>query len=295
MSRNLQQILRSFLPNFGLRIRHVEQKRRLEVRFREHLGLIARGAKGYEPQYVSVFRKLLTPGAIVFDVGANIGFYTVLFSAWVGLHGRVVAFEPDPANLKSLRRNLKLNECENVVVSPVALSNRSGIEPFSVDPVTRLTGHLGKGATYGSTIFGTGKEDLISVVTSTLDDEMGKFGVPDLIKMDIEGGEHNALEGGVELLQRNRPLIVSELNLWSMDQPISTDKAIQTIRLLADFNYSLWDLDTGLRLGPNSTPWMFLAVPQEKEDEAQISQLFGGAKDNFSDGATLQAPIRSEC
>jgi FkbM family methyltransferase len=276
MSRSLRQRLRRFVPNVGVRIKHLDQSGRLEVRFREHLGLIARGAKNYEPQYVSVFRKLLTPGATVFDVGANIGFYSVLFSAWVGSRGKVVAFEPDPANLKSLRRNLQMNDCENVAVSPVALSNRSGIELFSVDPVTRLTGHLGKGATYASTIFGSGKEDLISVITSTLDQEMEKFGVPDFIKIDIEGGEHDALAGGVDLLQRHRPLIVSELSSWSETRPICVERAKQTTRLLTDFDYSLWDLDTGVRLGPESLPWMFLAVPQDKLNEGQVKNLFGG-------------------
>lgn len=274
MSRSLQQLLRPFVPNLGLRIRHIDGTNQLEVRCREHLGLIARGAKAYEPQYVSVLKTLLKSGDTVFDIGANIGFYSVLFSNWVGSRGRVVSYEPDPANLKLLRRNLELNGCKNVVVRPAALSNESGTELFSVDRVTRSTGHLGPGATYGETIFGTGKEDLIRVVASTLDDEVSEYGAPDLIKMDIEGGEHNALAGGIHTLRSHRPLIVSELNAWSQEHPNGDERAVQTIGYLNRVDYLLWDLDTGVQCGPDFVPWMFMAVPQEKQKDVQTRQLF---------------------
>ena len=274
MSRSLQQLLRPFVVNVGLRIRHVEETNQLEVRCREHLGLIARGAKAYEPQCVSVLKTLLNLGDTVFDIGANIGFYSVLFSNWVGSRGRVVAYEPDSANLKLLRRNLKLNGCQNASVRPVALSNESGRELFSVDRVTRSTGHLGSGATYGGTIFGSGKEDLISVVTCTLDDEVSEYGAPNLIKMDIEGGEYNALTGGIRTLTSHRPLIVSELNTWSQEERTGTDRAVETTNYLANLDYSLWDLDTGIRFEPDFIPWMFLAVPQEKQKDVQIKELF---------------------
>ncbi|MGZ8843065.1 MAG: FkbM family methyltransferase [Pyrinomonadaceae bacterium] len=272
MSRTLQQLLRPLVPNVGLRIQHVEPPQRLEVRFREHLGLIARGAKAYEPRYVSLLKSLVNAGDTVWDIGANIGFYTVLFSTWVGRHGRVIAYEPDPANLKLLRRNLDLNACQNVVVRPVALSNESGSEVFSIDVVTRSTGHLGTGATYGGTIFGTGREDLISVVTSTLDEEVREFGPPNLIKMDIEGGEYDALAGGADLLQRHQPLIISELNAWTQAQPSGPGTAVQATRLLRELNYSLWDLDTTRPVEGDVIPWMCLAVPPGKHDEAQIAE-----------------------
>jgi FkbM family methyltransferase len=266
------------VPNVGLRIQHVEPPQRLEVRFREHLGLIARGAKAYEPRYVSVLRSLVNAGDTVWDIGANIGFYSVLFSAWVGRHGRVIAYEPDPANLKLLRRNLDLNACQNVVVRPVALSNSSGSESFSVDLVTRSTGHLGPGATYGGTIFGTGREDLINVVTSTMDDEVRESGPPNLIKMDIEGGEYSALAGGADLLQHHKPLIVSELNAWSQEQPSGPGTAVKATRLLREFDYSLWDLDTAKPVNGDVIPWMCLAVPPGNHDEAQLAELLTAEK-----------------
>jgi hypothetical protein len=144
---------------------------------------------------------------------------------------------------------------------------------FSVDRITRSTGHLGPGATYGGTVFGTGKEDLISVFASTLEDEVSRYGAPNLIKMDIEGGEYNALAGGASILRNHRPLIVSELNAWSKDQLNGPERAVQTTRYLTRLDYSLWDLETGIRFEPDFIPWMFLAIPQERQKEFQISEL----------------------
>src|ERR1700740_882000 len=110
MSVTLRRLLRPLVPNVRLRIRHVEKRKQLEIRFREHLGLFARGAAAFEPQYVKVMRELISAGGTVFDVGANIGFYSVLFSGWVGASGRVAVYEPDPANLELLQRNLVLND-----------------------------------------------------------------------------------------------------------------------------------------------------------------------------------------
>ena len=264
MLRSWPQLLRPWVPNLELRIPHVEQRTRLTVRCREHLGLIVRGAKAYETRYVEALRNVIKPGQTVFDIGANIGFYSVLFSEWVGPNGRVIAYEPDPDNLKLLIQNLELNDCQNVLVRPVALAATCGNEVFSVDQVTHMTGHLGAGATYGATIFGTAKEDLISVPTSTLDDEVRQFGKPEIIKMDIEGGEYEALRGAQALLQTDRPIIVSEMNAWSAQRSTETPIARQTAALLRDHDYSLWNLDSGLEAHPDAIPWMVIAIPKEQ-------------------------------
>src|SRR4051812_28062579 len=125
MNRTIPQLLRPLVPNISVRIRHIEPSTRLQVRFREHLGLIVRGTTGYEPQYVAVFKELVRAGNTVFDVGANIGFYSVLFSRWVGPAGKVLAYEPDPANVKLLQHNLTLNGCRNTDACQLALSERT--------------------------------------------------------------------------------------------------------------------------------------------------------------------------
>src|SRR5439155_8139011 len=125
----------------------------------------------------------------------------------------------DPANLDLLRRNLTFNDCENALVRPLAVGKNCGTDVFSIDSITRSTGHLGVGATYGGVIFGNGEEMLMNVAITTLDQEIREVGVPSFVKMDIEGGEFEALSGANNLLDRHRPLIVSELNGWTAANP----------------------------------------------------------------------------
>jgi FkbM family methyltransferase len=261
------------VPNLSFRIQHVEPDTALEVRFREHLGLIARGTRAYEPQYVDVLRALLSPGDKVFDIGANIGFYSVLFSRWVATAGKVVAYEPDSTNFALLKRNLKSNRCENTVVREIALSNQSGEDLFSLDTVTRSTGHLGAGPTYGETIFGRAKETTVRVNTRTLDEEVELWGPPNLIKLDIEGGEFDVLCGGTRLLDSNGPFVISELNSWNDDKSSGRTTASLATELLCDHGYLLWDLDTGSRVVGGDVVWMILGVPRHLLAEDSVGEV----------------------
>jgi FkbM family methyltransferase len=245
----------------------------LQVRFREHLGLIARGARAYEPRYVAVLKTLLGPGDRVFDVGANIGFYSVLFSRWVGPAGKVIAYEPDSTNVTLLQRNLESNGCENTVVREIALSDKTGEDQFSLDTVTRSTGHLGPGPTYAETIFGAATETAVTVSTGTLDEEAERWGPPNLIKLDIEGGEFDVLSGGVGLLDRDGPFVVSELNIWNEDESLGATRADLATRLLCDHGYRLWNLDDGSRVLPGDAVWMVLGVRDDRIGEPPVIRV----------------------
>ena len=266
----LNRLLRPLIPNFGLQIAHVEPGTFLNVRLRQHLGLVARGAKAYEPQYVNLMRGLVSKGDIVFDVGANIGFYSVLFSRWVWPSGKVIAYEPDPRNVELLKRNLTINRCRNVIVRDVALSEELGTGWFSLDRITGATGHLGDGPTYAETILGNGQSTFVKVTTSTLDAEATLGGSPNLIKLDIEGGELDALSGALTLLARRQVLIVSELSVWKESSVLS--KAAEATLLLGDYGYLMIDLDTCREIEPGSVGWMILAVPRDRVRENAISK-----------------------
>jgi FkbM family methyltransferase len=272
MPRTLKELIRPFVPNLSMQIRHVEDRTMLEVRLRQHLGLITRGTKAYESRYVSVLRSLISKGDRVFDVGANIGFYSVLFSCWVGESGTVVAYEPDQNNLKLLRRNLELNNCRNVHVRDVALGNKSGLETFSRDHVTGSTGHLGAGPTYAETIFGNGRESLVQVNVATLDQEVDLHGLPTLVKLDIEGGEFDVLSGALRLLDQHRPIMVAELSSWNDDRTFGLNKAALAAKLMIDHDYMLWNMDSGREMTADESVWMVLAVPHERSSEPRIER-----------------------
>ncbi len=269
MAKTLYQLIRPFVPNLTLKISHLEPHTELKVRLRQHLGLVAKGASRYESNYVKALRGIIASGDTVFDVGANIGFYSVLFSCWVGRAGRVVAYEPDPANVKLLELNVATNKSDNISIRKSALGGKTGSDLFSIDTVTGSTGHLGSGPTYGETIFGKGREQLVSVDVTTLDREAENWGMPDLIKMDVEGGEFDVLCGGLSLLDHGRPLVVSELSGWS-DGISGSHKAAFATQLLSDHDYLLWDLDTGRRVQGGDVVWMILGVPKERAAEERI-------------------------
>jgi FkbM family methyltransferase len=281
MNKSLNQLLRPLVPNIRLRISHAEPGVALQVRLRQHLGLVTRGAKAYESAYVKALRDCIIPGDTVFDVGANIGFYSVLFSRWVGPEGKVICFEPDPDNILLLKRNLELNNCLNATVREVAMGKAQEVSVFSRDPTTGATGHLGKGPTYGETLFGAGKEFLMPVKTETLDAEALALQPPDVVKLDIEGGEYEVLCGGTRVLREERPLVISELSAWADDGAYGKTRAELAIELFKDLNYLILDLDSGDEVSVNGArAWMVMCIPRERLQEARYTKFAGKMKDS---------------
>lgn len=137
----------------------------------------------------------ISPGQVVLDVGAHVGFYTLLASRKVGAQGRVVAFEPEPRNLEVLRSHIQINRVSNVAVIAAAVCAATGSARFQ----------LGASSSTG-TLSPSGD---LCVSAVSLDDLVaaGRIPVPAVIKMDIEGGEHQALLGGRNLLTQVHPVL----------------------------------------------------------------------------------------
>jgi FkbM family methyltransferase len=148
----------------------------------------------YEPEQTLLFERRVKPGDVVLDLGAHIGYYTLLAAGLIGPRGRVFAFEPHPRNAWYLRQHVRMNRCGNVEVVEQAAYDRTGAERF--DP--------GSGT-------GTGRvtrSGAISVRAVRLDDFVAERGViPTVVKIDVEGGERAVLDGGAEVLRRCRPVI----------------------------------------------------------------------------------------
>jgi FkbM family methyltransferase len=163
----------------------------------------------YEPELQSALRELVPANAVIFDVGANIGYVSLLLAKAVGVSGKIFAFEALPSNVEQLRRNLVLNKMENrVMVIPSAVTQTSGPVRFLV----HTSGGMGKVA--GS----AGRDDLyrseLTVPGISLDDFVYGQGnpLPQVIKLDIEGGEVMALPGMQRILTEAHPLMLVELH-----------------------------------------------------------------------------------
>lgn len=148
----------------------------------------------YEYRKQRLISHAVQPNKIFYDIGANVGFYTLLGSLLVGA-GKVFAFEPLPRNLGYLRQHLALNQIHNVEVLELAVSDDDAAALFEEES-TGSMGHLS----------GSGK---IKVRTATLDSllQQRKILPPDYIKMDIEGAELRALAGAQQCIRQYRPQI----------------------------------------------------------------------------------------
>ena len=157
---------------------------------------IVRGS--WEEETTCLFRGVAKEGDVVVDLGANIGYYTLLAARIVGSEGRVYAFEPDPLNFKLLVNNIKLNNFTNVITEEKAVSDKTGTLNLYLD-AQDMGAH---------TLYETDKYKKIVIVESvTLDDYFkGRECPVNIVKMDIEGAELAALKGMENIIKMNKGL-----------------------------------------------------------------------------------------
>ncbi len=168
----------------------------------------------YEAATLSAIRALLGPGAGFVDLGANLGFFSVLAAKAMGPTGRVHAFEPTPATARLLRENVAYNSVEDrVTVVERAVSDHPGAARFSLYSAAQGN----QLAVAGS----DGASGTIEVDVTTLDEYFGALGWPrvDVIKMDVEGVETKVLDGMGELIRRQPRLrLIFEYHLGQLDR-----------------------------------------------------------------------------
>ena len=162
----------------------------------------------YEPELQSAIDLFVKPGMVAYDVGANIGYITLLLARKVGKSGKTIAFEALPANLVRLRENVELNAlADRVVIVPMAVVDHSQTVRFLVGP----SGGMGKVDGSGGRKV-KGSDVQLEIPGVSLDDfvfSSGNF-APNVIKMDIEGGEVLALAGMRRTLVEAQPVIFLE-------------------------------------------------------------------------------------
>jgi FkbM family methyltransferase len=145
------------------------------------------------PKQLAMLR-FIRAGMVCYDVGANVGFYTLLFSHLAGTGGKVLAFEPFPRNVALLRRHIEMNRCANVTVFDSAVGDREGTVLFEEAP----SASMGRVSARGR----------LAVQCRRLDQIMSEdLPPPDLIKIDVEGSESAVLAGALEILQKHKPIV----------------------------------------------------------------------------------------
>lgn len=172
----------------------------------------------YERGTQQRLQRLIRPGDVVYDIGANAGYFTLLAARLVGTDGAVVAFEPSRVNIALLQRHLRLNGVGNVTVIDAAAADADGtIEFVATDGLA--TGHL-TGAYVGSAPVADGIASAVTLVQAVKVDSLvaaGRMRPPNVMKIDVEGAELSVLEGARQTLLSYRPRLIVELHNPDMD------------------------------------------------------------------------------
>ena len=199
----------------------------------------------YEPNIQEVFMKHIKPGAVVYDIGANIGFFAMVAARLVGPLGQVFAFEADPDNASRLRENRNANCLDriSVVTSPVWSSSERVFFARCSDHSSLFVGSV---QSPGSDVEGFYEQAI------TLDEFARDHALPDFIKMDIEGGETKALAGASEVFRKARPLLLLEVH--------NRDAEVYVKRWLEQYAYG----HEWLAPGPTHLPCHMIACPNAK-------------------------------
>jgi len=182
--------------------------------------------------------KLVNEGMIIFDIGANIGFYALQFAAKVGHEGKVFAFEPVNWAFNKLSQNVEINTFNNVILEKLALSDENlkdeTIEFYASWPCEQ--------GSQRDPIHGTGRKIKDVVDFLTLDNyvSMQKIQRIDLIKIDVDGYEYKVVKGGIQSLKKFRPILIVEFFNLALNEV--GDNVKKLVDLISSLNYSFYSL-----------------------------------------------------
>lgn len=190
----------------------------------------------WEPYETSLVLELLKPGDVLVDVGANIGYFSILAASVVGDSGQVIAFEPDPENYALFDASIKLNEFEERIEAceaGLSVSDSYGNLYLSTD-------NLGDHQIYSGE---PGRQSLPITLYNGADFLRSRIERLDLLKVDTQGSEFAVMQGLMPLLQElhQPPQILIELTPYSLQEAGDSGRAL--INLLDQLGQPLWIID----------------------------------------------------
>jgi FkbM family methyltransferase len=189
---------------------------------------IAKGIS-YEPHVTALLKRELRRGDTVLDIGANIGYFTMLSAKQVGSMGRVIAVEPMDKNLQLIYLGIKKNRFENVDVFPFGASDHDGLVSVVTDPNT-------SNALVQSVL--SNKRSSIFAPVRTLDWMCQGIANINFIKIDIEGHEVFAWRGAERLLATHRPRIATEFHPYAMKENSGLDSS-EYLALMLEYSHAI--------------------------------------------------------
>lgn len=199
---------------------------------------------GFEENEIRFFFDVVKPGMNVFDVGANVGLYSIISGKAVGAGGHVWSFEPYPPIVNYLKQNVELNKLANITVVEMAVAEKEDILDLHVFPEgSDVYNSLGAAVRPAEQLHAVRK---IPVQVTTLDNYAYKVGIEtiDLMKIDVEGVEERVLRGAEQLIKRSPKIqIVMEIYEPSAQQCGCSSKNL--IEMLSVLGFSMYKICHG--------------------------------------------------
>jgi len=187
-------------------------------------------SRAYEPHVTARLGPYLVPGGVFVDIGANIGYYTLLAASQVGRGGRVIAFEPNPVSLKVLFLNT-VSARDTVQVYPFAVSDRGGfLSLMRIGSIASTKPVIEAELRYPN--------DVTMAYAVRLDDVLRDEPRIDVLKCDIDGHDYRAIRGGLAMLARTRPVVFAEFNPGTL-RSFSEIDPIEYLRLFTGLDYRM--------------------------------------------------------
>jgi FkbM family methyltransferase len=198
--------------------------------------------ENFEKETVNFFNRVIRPGDCVYDIGANIGFFSLIFSRLVGPNGQVHSFEPSWREMTVLYSNIRFNRIANIFLNQIAVSDKTGYEQLNVfnESIDGVYNSMGKIFNPKAINKPTHQE---TTRTICLDEYISLFHpAPSVMKIDTEGAEFLILRGAKDLLSSpSAPMIVIEecpLNLKGFDVSVTDLR-----ELLLSYGYALFQIN----------------------------------------------------
>jgi len=191
----------------------------------------------YEKGETELVKGIITEGMTVVDIGANIGYYTLIAAKLVGNSGKVYAFEPEPDNYKLLCKNIEINGYTNIIPVNKAVSNKCGITKLFLDQV-----NSGNPSFSQDNVFE--KAGSVEVETVTMS-EFFQHQKIDFIKMDVQGAEGLIVDGAGEILKQDELKIMMEF--WPAGLNNLGTEPLELVYKLRGFGFKIKVIDKATR------------------------------------------------
>jgi FkbM family methyltransferase len=233
-----------------------------------------------DPPLLRCAQELVKMGDVVWDVGANVGLFSLAAAVCSGDRGVVIAFEPDVWLVQLLRRTSAAQPATiaPITVVPVAVASEISLRDFSIAVRSRASNAL---VEYGSSQMG-GVDEQHVVAAFNLDWLLTRLPIPNVIKIDVEGAEFEVLCNQWRMLNEVRPVIICEVGSQSADE---------VTRLLTSASYCLFDGEKPL----NKTQmvcratWSTIAIPKEKADSLGLPNMHRNDPNHLEEAARTRS------